>query len=509
MKFWGCKPRYNQMKMKYNNVIQLFLAVSLSLLVFSACKKDDGSNTDSETKTYIYNLDVTDEGYTYQSGDTIAAMLPGNRLSILRLGLTSGQQFSGKATTVSQNSNYAFVFPSKLVYFSLADTIKIPVNTSLQNGLQSGLQQFRLGYSKLDTVANYQAKAHVTLQNQLATATFHFTSQGQPLTKITRLEISSVSGKFFGTQEYNVRKKAWETSDQNNLIINNSSGIDGAVVLNLIPTNKAQLCFNIETQSGIRYTGRCETPMEIKADQKYEIYCDCQSFDRKAHVGDYFYADGTYSSEYDYSKILAGIVFALTDSENGDINPSLKESNHGRVVSTTNVSSDLLRWTASSTYLYDIPSVDNFAGVLDTDTLNYLPKLDGSTLSLDQYGNIEQWPTKGSLGSFNGFEYTAVCDSSVYKHEAAYLCHNLSRAGFSNKRWYLPATGELALLYQLYAKGIICAATKQGFTDFDEKAYWSACEYNGTKAWAVNFITGMVFCNYKMSKYQVRPCLHF
>ena len=58
--------------------------------------------------------------------------------------------------------------------------------------------------------------------------------------------------------------------------------------------------------------------------------------------------------------------------------------------------------------------------------------------------------------------------------------------------WYVPACGQLALIY--LAKDYINAAlAKIGGTAFSESSgYWSSSEYNSQKAWEINFNTGEI-----------------
>lgn len=75
--------------------------------------------------------------------------------------------------------------------------------------------------------------------------------------------------------------------------------------------------------------------------------------------------------------------------------------------------------------------------------------------------------------------------------------------------WYLPAVGELALLWELHHTGVICNAKQECFKDFDQQSYWTSSEGNKNKAWYLNFFSGILMANSKGSTYNTRPVAMF
>ena len=71
-----------------------------------------------------------------------------------------------------------------------------------------------------------------------------------------------------------------------------------------------------------------------------------------AKVGDYYYSDGTYSTEMNEEKTCIGIVYALND-KNGNLDKTLTTSPYGRIVALTNARNKV-RWASKSE---DIKSV--------------------------------------------------------------------------------------------------------------------------------------------------------
>ena len=61
----------------------------------------------------------------------------------------------------------------------------------------------------------------------------------------------------------------------------------------------------------------------------------------------------------------------------------------------------------------------------------------------------------------------------------------------SFKDWYVPALGQLALIY-LNMTEINAALTKIGGTALAAEGYWSSSEYSSNIAWSMNFNYGSV-----------------
>lgn len=159
----------------------------------------------------------------------------------------------------------------------------------------------------------------------------------------------------------------------------------------------------------------------------------------KARVGDFFYSDGTYSSVYN-GKQMVGVVYALTNEQDGNINRKLTESYHGRIVAVSDAPSE-----GNPCYMYQNDFVN---------TMNGYYKAGTGTCSINELGQIDAWPSEGALSDFNGqyetqklAEFNATSEKSQL--EAWYLCQSYSTEGFPEKSWYLPAYGELKLIYLL------------------------------------------------------------
>ncbi|MCF0160104.1 MAG: DUF1566 domain-containing protein, partial [Bacteroidaceae bacterium] len=463
-------------------------------------------------------------GQTWTQGDKVALFNVKSKKIIVPL-TYNGSAFTGESSGVYTGARLAFFYPYEAIQFTHSDTVTYTINLAGQDGTQQTLKDYKSSLTGSISVSDQGTTVAATMQTLQAIAHFAFNHQGTPIANIVRVELMAKEGTLFSQRTYNVRNQSWTSKDNSDLVVENAHGLNGSMVVNLLPTESVCFGVSIETASGLHYRGQATESVSIESGCIYDFTIDCEVDNVKAHIGDYYYNDGSFSAELDYGKTPVGIVFALTDEYGSDINNNLNESLHGRAVSFSDLTSQTYRWAFSSLVLYDVPHLANYTGVSTDaakDSLAYLPYLkEGKedtyytdschiNLSIDRTtGHMATWPTTGALTSFKGYENTVVCDSSLAKYPAAYQVRTLVRAGINKKRWYMPSTGELALLYELWRQHIITAATKPGFINFEEFAYWSSDECDATNAWAINFFSGMVFRNNKLSYYRVRPCTWF
>lgn len=114
-----------------------------------------------------------------------------------------------------------------------------------------------------------------------------------------------------------------------------------------------------------------------------------------------------------------------------------------------------------------------------------------------KYGtDFTTWST-GPVVDFNGTANTAAIIAGYTEHgvsmEARDMCTvlNTFNASDSFKDWYVPACGQLALMF-LNKTEINAALAKIGGTAFELDYYWSSSEYNASSAWSVVFSNGYV-----------------
>lgn len=135
-------------------------------------------------------------------------------------------------------------------------------------------------------------------------------------------------------------------------------------------------------------------------------------------------------------------------------------------------------------------SLTNYSNADGTNSYGYLGGSSTPQLSQD----FTTW-TAGALSDFNGKSNTQVIAAS--SSNARDMCKVLEtfNAGSDNQGhsdWYVPAAGQLALMY-LAKTDINAALAKIGGTAFNESYdYWSSSEYDAGLAWYVDFGNGYV-----------------
>ena len=115
--------------------------------------------------------------------------------------------------------------------------------------------------------------------------------------------------------------------------------------------------------------------------------------------------------------------------------------------------------------------------------------------------------------SGNADETATQIGSAAYRAVAAYETNTKISGG--EKGWYLPAIGELALIFRhLAAVHALMDAFNNRigigmFERFPAEYYWSSSEYNSTGAWGVPFGSGYMSNNHKFLAYRVRAVAAF
>jgi len=155
------------------------------------------------------------------------------------------------------------------------------------------------------------------------------------------------------------------------------------------------------------------------------------------------------------------------------------------------------------------------AGITEISTgYGYLPKADGTYQSTPNLSSDYTTWTSGGLSDFNGKNNTNAIITAYAEHsvdmDARDMCKVLqtfnagtygSNQGFTD--WYIPACGQLALIY-LNKTAINEALTAIGGTTFSDDYFWSSSEFSNYIGWYVYFSNGCVADNYKSNNSRVR-----
>ena len=141
-----------------------------------------------------------------------------------------------------------------------------------------------------------------------------------------------------------------------------------------------------------------------------------------------------------------------------------------------------LYWTKGKSDL----SLTNYSNADGTNSYGYL----GGTSTPRLNKDFTTWKA-GALSDFNGKANTAVIAAA--SSDARDMCTvlNTFNAADSYNNWYVPACGQLALMYLNMTK-INAALAKIGGTALAAEGYWSSSEVSSDYAWYMYFDFGRV-----------------
>lgn len=188
-------------------------------------------------------------------------------------------------------------------------------------------------------------------------------------------------------------------------------------------------------------------------------------------VGDYYYSDGTWSSELQSGKNCVGIVFKINAGANDIIGIYNKfftgEGIHGYVVALTDANSgNTCNW---GTREVDTPLTD----VNNSNETAYTGYSDTKTI-IDTYQSADTW------GDYAAFSSVVAYRSSV-------------PAPASSSGWYLPSLAQLGDVYTALASiKENLASAGNAFQTNNDSRYWTSSEKtnNGYDSWYVKMNNG-------------------
>lgn len=486
----------------------------------ASCDKDNKKKSDTEVVNYDLTLYASDpsenesaitDGWNWKSGDQLVFFNLTYTRNLVTL-INNGANFTGSVPSVASSAKIGFFYPKSALTQTASDISYVKLRYRLQDGVN--VQSYLAG-TCVATINGTAAEAKVNMKLINAAAKMNFTYQGKPINEITHIEVYSDKEALLIGGDYELKTLSFNAPITGNIAVDNA-GLNGSAKIGLFPCNGVRLCVSVTTADGKVYLGKQENSVNIKAGDMLNLNYDCECFDSKAKIGDYFYTDFTYSTEYDDTKDCVGVIFALSDKKDGDINRTLTTGSHGRVMSLTDITK--YAWAFNGTYAIDMPKLTNYADADGSNAYGYLPfhvtggnigyyeeadkKIDAS---IDHLGNITKWPTSGALSDFNGKHNTESVDSASNKYPAGYYASRFNKGGITT--WYMPSAGEMALMYALHRSGII--ANQEGFVGLKEFGYWTSTECTEQKSWVLQAFDGKVYPNFKTSVYIVRPVTTF
>ena len=503
---------------------KLILAASALAALCVACSDNDDEVV--ETVTYPVEISMSfpekNQDFRYAGWNEnreVAALRTDNRGADK---LVFSQQSGGQSYTatseleITETTDFVFLYPSSASTVSGSDTLTQTLYIDKQDGTLDGLRSFDYSWGSYTYDTDAEDYAETSAMTPLMSfAKFSFTAGGQPVGRITKVVITSPEDSLNVIGLLSLSNGNMAIQRRGNVVVSNSQGMSGDVYAAFFPM-QTSLHFTVSTLDGKSYEAVLPEMTTYEAGKTY-IHTDiaCSAL-QPARIGDYYYSDGTWSAQLDDSKKCVGVVFALDDAD-GNMNRSLTESAHGRVVALRDSDTELA-WCATD---FDVEGIENQTILQDTMYVGSLPYYDGTangffsdvaTELLDKVqvnaasGQISSWYADGALSDFGGRAHTEYILASSGTFGAVTSCRDYSEGMYG---WYLPSEGELALLWTLYRTGIICHDTHDAFTDFERFGYWTSTEYDDYSAWYINFYSGMTTMNSKNSMYNVRPVIRF
>ena len=210
------------------------------------------------------------------------------------------------------------------------------------------------------------------------------------------------------------------------------------------------------------------------------------------YIQDDAVSDGVYAVDAD-GKL---IDYNLADST--ALGVALVAGEHAFMIAKSNATdgtNTILYW-GKNLYQKDV------AGITNTSGSGYIGE--GKTYGTD----FTTWST-GPVVDFNGAANTAAIIAGYAEHgvsmDARDMCTvlNTFNSSDSYNDWYVPAAGQLALMY-LAKTDINAALANISGTALESYGYWSSSEYDADFAWSVGFLNGDVNYNLKRDSRRVR-----
>ena len=510
------------------NMKKIFWGLLTFCLLFSACSKEEEDVVD--TTPVPLNLDIefpiknaVNEAYPeteWKTGAQLVALRT-DKLHIDKVVMSwvSGNTFKGMVPSneTNEDSDFAFLYPADVFVPNTNDTLSQVLPLSVQDGTPHGISQIDYMWGKGNVTDNGGSFSLATEMTSLVgVCKFQFVSDGgSAIENICQIIVTAPSGELYQSVKIDVVDGEFEDFTKGSIKVSNETGMGNEVYVAFFPF-ESSLHFTINTADGKVYEAETSDALCVEQGNYYivePIVCSALPY---AQIGDYYYNDATWSTGLNINKTCVGIVYAL-ENESGKIDNSIVSSSHGRVVALE----DCKRRLGWSSLADDVEGIKGLDVLCDTLSYGCLPYFEGSAnsffedeavhqlkhISIDETtGQIVNWCTSGALADFDGEYNTSFINTSLVIRPAGTYSSQYNR-GMSG--WYLPSVGELALLYTLHNSGVISSDKQKNFKDFEHFGYWSSSECGENEAWYVNFYSGIVTGNSKMSTYNVRTVIRF
>lgn len=195
---------------------------------------------------------------------------------------------------------------------------------------------------------------------------------------------------------------------------------------------------------------------------------------KDAHIGDFYYSDGTWSTEKDNSKTVIGLVFCTTPTSDDQA----RGYKHGYVIALKDYAdANDTKWAEATADVngimddYSITQANQFGGAAINSTLS-----EPASIDLNGLTNTLKIAAKASGKTYGSDATLKLSDITDTKYHAAYKAVNFASssngvaAPAKSSGWYLPSIGQQYLW--LYYFGNV-KTVPQNFRDQYKDCYWN------------------------------------
>ncbi|MDE6368413.1 MAG: DUF1566 domain-containing protein [Muribaculaceae bacterium] len=241
-----------------------------------------------------------------------------------------------------------------------------------------------------------------------------------------------------------------------------------------------------------------------------------------AKVGDFYYSDGSWSSDLDASKTVVGVVFYVGNPAVDDeaLSEAYPECIHGLVVGLKQAKCE---WQEDYSGFDD--EADMTVGEWIEDNTDYVSIATRSESMSSVFNKIMGYNNTMGIDEFNdsdyGWDYEVIVGSKLSSTMGATAAPEMSSG------WYIPSIKEVSLLcsgetsesigdlgYEETPDNKNMEIVNASLAKIDGAAqlsgvYWSSTEYSVSQVHTVQFATGLVMQTSKGGSNLLRPVLAF
>ena len=185
--------------------------------------------------------------------------------------------------------------------------------------------------------------------------------------------------------------------------------------------------------------------------------------DETAKIGDYYFEDGTISSEIISGKKAVGVVFSINNSNDG----SWSSGTHGQIVALTDISATKMQWEAG-----ELKDYDNYPDYTWENRLDAFDDIDGEKYSKEDFSPNINYECNGYLtDGVDGISSWYVPTAGQWKR----IIENLGKTKVDNMLRFDAETASRNL---------------EKIKINPHRWYWTITEFDAENAWSIRVSSG-------------------